>query len=64
MCKCNSGYFDKGTSICDNKFYSSIQLEELPIDSEVICPIGNFRLPRDDGNGYDCLEWYYSIIIF
>ncbi|CAD8208889.1 unnamed protein product [Paramecium pentaurelia] len=56
MCKCNSGYLDKGISICDNKFYSSIQLKELPIDSEVVCPIGNFRLPKDDGNGYDCLE--------
>ncbi|CAD8213585.1 unnamed protein product [Paramecium octaurelia] len=56
MCKCNSGYLDKGILICDNKFYSSVQQEELPIDLEVPCPIGNFRLPKDDGSGFDCLE--------
>ncbi|CAK68281.1 unnamed protein product (macronuclear) [Paramecium tetraurelia] len=55
MCKCNSGYLDKGIPICDNKFYSSVQQEEQPIDLEVPCPIGYFRLPKDDGSGYDCL---------
>ncbi|CAD8126262.1 unnamed protein product [Paramecium sonneborni] len=56
MCKCNAGYYDKGYQKCENEFYSSIKLEELEIDSKVNCPFGYFRLPKEDGNGFDCLE--------
>ena len=48
-----------GSSVCVNKFDSTIILEELLIFKEVPCPLGYFRLPNDKLNGYYCLKWYY-----
>ncbi|CAD8124667.1 unnamed protein product [Paramecium sonneborni] len=59
-CNCNEGYFEFELGFCTNQFISFVQLNEMSINNNRICPLGYFRLPID-GDQYECKQCPQSI---